>query len=306
MSEIIYTPVKQKDGYITKLTHFVCSKRPKASILILHGMAEHQNRYHSFAEYLVSAGFDVYSYDHRGHGIDKKLSDLGFFSPENGYQLVIEDAIHISDYIEKHNRSSKFFLFGHSMGSIISRNVIQKYDKYNGLILSGTAYPPKLMTIGGLLVSSLVTRFKGPKHVSPFLSNLMFGNKKYTSLSSRTAYDWLSRSNPVVGAYMHDPYCGFTCTASFYHDLLKLIQLAGKRKLIKLTKKDLPVYIISGDKDPVGGYGKEVQKLQSVLKKYEFTNITFKLYPDCRHELLNEINHEEVYSDIHQWIAKRL
>jgi alpha-beta hydrolase superfamily lysophospholipase len=306
MSEITYLSIKQKDGYITKLTHFACAKRPKASILILHGMAEHQKRYQSFADYLVNLGYDVYSYDHRGHGTDKKLSELGFFSPLDGYKLVVEDAISVSEYIEQNNRCSKLFLLGHSMGSFISRNVIQSYDKYNGVILSGTAHPPKLLTTSGLFISLLIKKFKGPKHISPYLNNLLFGSKKYTSLSTRTAFDWLSRSNPVVGAYIHDPYCGFTCTASFYHDLLKLIQGATKKKQLRLTKREIPLFIISGDKDPVGGYGKEIHKFTSVLKKSGFTNISSKLYPECRHEVLNEHNNEEVYSDIHQWIAKRL
>ncbi len=306
MSDISCTTIKQKDGYIIKLTHYVCPKRPKASILILHGMAEHQKRYQAFAEYLVNSGYDVYTYDHRGHGTDKKLSELGFFSLEKGDQLVVEDVISISEYIEANNRASKFFLFGHSMGSIIARNVIQTYEKYNGVILCGTPFPSKLLTNSGLFLASIVKYFKGPKHISPFLSNLMFGGKKYTSLSTRTAFDWLSRSNPIVGAYMHDPYCGFTCTASFYHDLLKLTQHSIKKNMIKLTKPELPLYIISGEKDPVGGYGKDVQKYLSLLKKVGFSNVSSKLYPECRHELLNELNSEEVYSDIQQWISKRI
>ncbi|HWT75252.1 MAG TPA: alpha/beta fold hydrolase [Mobilitalea sp.] len=306
MSEVTYISIKQKDGYITKLTYYVSPNKPKASILILHGMAEHQKRYQSYANYLVNCGYDVYSYDHRGHGNDTKLSDLGFFSPENGYQLIIADVISVCAYIEQNNRSSKFFLLGHSMGSILARNVIQTYDRFNGVILSGTPHPPKFMTSFGLFIASFIKKFKGPKHISPFLSNLMCGNKKYTSLSTRTAYDWLSRSNSIVGAYIHDPYCGFTCTASFYHDFLKLIQNATKKKQIRLTRKDLPIYIISGEKDPVGNYGKDVNKFLSLLKKCEFSNVSLKLYPECRHELLNELNNEEVYTDIQQWISKRI
>lgn len=306
MSDSTYITLKQNDGYIIKITHYDCPEPPKASILILHGMAEHQKRYQAFAQFLVKSGYDVYSYDHRGHGTDKKLSDLGFFSAEKGYQLVVDDAIAVSEYIEKNNRSNKFFLFGHSMGSIIARNVIQLYDKYNGVVICGTPYPPRLLTNMGLLLASMIKRFKGAKHLSPFLSNLMFGGKKYTSLSTRTAFDWLSRSNPVVGAYMHDPYCGFTCTASFYHDLLKLTQHAAKKNLIKLTRTELPLYVIAGEKDPVGSYGKDTQKYLSLLKKMGFSNLTSKLYPECRHELLNELNNEEVYNDIRQWISKRL
>lgn len=306
MNDVSYITLKQKDGYRIKVTQYSCPKRPKASILILHGMAEHQKRYQIFAEYLVNNGYDVFTYDHRGHGTERKLSELGFFAPEKGYQLVVEDVIAVSEYIEQNNRCNKFFLFGHSMGSLIARNVIQQYDKYNGVILCGTAFPAKFLLTSGLFLSALIAKLKGAKHISPFLNNLMFGNKKYTALSSRTAFDWLSRSNPVVGAYIHDPYCGFTCTASFYHDLLKLTQAATKRNHIRLSKTELPIYIISGEKDPVGGYGKEIQKFLNTLKKAGFSNVSSKLYPECRHELLNETNNEEIYSDIQQWIAKRI
>ncbi len=306
MSEVTYTSIKQKDGYITKLTHYVCPNKPKASLLILHGMAEHQKRYQAFAEYLVHHNYDVFCYDHRGHGTDKKLSELGFFGSENGYQLVIEDAITVSKYIEQNNRCNKFFLFGHSMGSIISRNVIQTYDTYNGVILSGTTFPPKLLILIGLFISSVIVKFKGPKHVSPYMSNLMLGSKKYTSLTTRTAFDWLTRDNTIVGAYMHDPYCGYTCTSSFYHDLLTIIRLSASIKQIQLTKKELPLYIISGEKDPVGGYGKEINKYLNILKKCGFSNISSKLYPECRHEILNEINREDIFSDIELWLSKRV
>jgi alpha-beta hydrolase superfamily lysophospholipase len=304
MSNTKYITIKQNDGYLTKLTYFCCTKKPQASVLILHGMAEHQARYTSYAQYLVDIGFDVFIYNHRGHGTDKKLNELGFFSYHKGYQLVVDDAITVSQYIEKNNRSKRFILFGHSMGSLIARNVIQAYDKYNGVILCGTAYPTKLLLSSGLFITSLVKKIKGPKYVSPFLKNLLFGGSKYTNLANRTAFDWLTRSNPVVGAYIHDPYCGFICTSSFYHDLLKITANAASKKLIHMTKSDLPIFIISGEKDPVGSFGKDVKRLISKYKKLGFTNIAYKLYPDCRHELLNELNKEEVYSDITHWISK--
>ena len=306
MNEISYVTIKQNDGYITKLTYLSCKKRPKASILIMHGMAEHQKRYYTFAQYLADSGYDVFLYDHRGHGTDKKLNELGFFSYDKGYQLVVEDAITVSEYIEQNNKSSKFFLFGHSMGSLIARNVIQSYDKYNGVILCGTVYPPKFIIHSGLFMTALVKKIKGPKYVSPYLNRLLFGSKKYTILANRTAFDWLTRSHPVVGAYMHDPFCGFICTASFYHDLLKLTANAANKKLVRTTKLNLPIFIISGEKDPVGGYGKDIKRLLSLYKKIGFTNITHKLYPDCRHELLNELNKEEVYTDIEHWISKKV
>jgi alpha-beta hydrolase superfamily lysophospholipase len=306
MGEVIYDSIKQKDGYFTVLSHYLCTNNPKASILILHGMAEHQRRYHHFIEYLISQDYEVYIYNHRGHGTDKKLSDLGVISPENGAQIIVEDAIAVSKFVEQHKRSDKFVLFAHSMGSLIARNVIQTYDKYNAVILSGTTNPSSFITRSGLCIATVIKKFKGPKHISPYMNQLLFGGKKYTSLSSRTTYDWLSRSNPVVGAYMHDPYCGFICSASMYQDLIKITLNATKKKYIRLTRKDLPLFIISGEKDAVSNYGKEIIKFQNILKKNNFSRVETKLYPDCRHELLNELNKEEVYSDIIQWLKKNL
>lgn len=296
--------IDQSDGYSTKLTQYISDYEPRASLLILHGMAEHVERYQEFAEYLAHNGIDVYTYNHRGHGTDQKIKDLGFFAHKNGHQLVIDDAINVSKYVKKHNRSNKFFLLGHSMGSLIARNVIQTYNDYDGVILSGTSYPPLLVTRAGLFIGKLHCKIKGPKSISPFMNALMFGNKKYTALASRTAFDWLSRSHPVVGAYINDPYCGFMCTASFYRDLLKLVLNSSMKSLIKKTDRDLPLFIISGDHDPVGGYGTEINKFISTLNKLQFTNIDYKLYPECRHELLNELNKEEVYDDILNWINK--
>lgn len=301
--EINYISIRQNDGYITRLTHYACPQKPKASILILHGAAEHQKRYQDFAEFLVSQSYDVYCYDHRGHGTDKKLSELGYFGPA-GYKTVVGDAINICEYIRSNNRSNKFYLFGHSMGSLIARNVLNSYDKFNGVILCGTANPPWIMLKFGLFLSSAIRKFKGERHYSPLMKKLLFEGKKYTSLSSRTAFDWLSRNNTVVGLYIHDPFCGFTCTASYYYDLLKITSLASNKKMIRAVKKSMPLFIISGDRDPVGGFGKDITRLIERLKKYGFTNISSKIYPDCRHELLNEINNQEVYSDIVQWLEK--
>lgn len=301
-----YISIEQKDGYITKLTYLSCPKRPKASILILHGMAEHQQRYYSFAKYLLNIGYDVFLYDHRGHGKDKKINQLGYFSSNKGYQLVIDDAILVSQYIEKNNRSNRFFLFAHSMGSLIARNVIQTYQSYNGVILCGTAYPPTLVVKSGLILASLVKKIKGPKYKSSFLNKVMFRGKNYTKSYERTVFDWLTRSNSVVGAYINDPYCGFICTASFYHDLLKLTDNASNTKLINMTKRNLPIFVISGENDPVGTFGKDIKRLLLTYKKLGFTNVSYKIYPECRHELLNELNKGEVYSDINHWISKQI
>lgn len=304
MGEVNYIRIKQKDNYVTILSHYICDK-PVASVLILHGMAEHQGRYTAFAKYLVSMGYDVFIYNHRGHGTDKKIKELGYIAPNKGYKLLVEDAINISNYINQHNRSDKLFLIGHSMGSLISRNIIQRYNKYNGVILIGTSNPLNFVTKIGLILSFVIKKYRGPKYLSPFLNRLIFGGKNYTSLANRTQFDWLTRRHGVVGAYINDPYCGFICSISFYSDLLMLVSNASKKSLNKQIQKSMPIFIISGEKDPVGGYGIDIKRLYNSYKQLGLTNVSLKLYPDCRHELLNELNYDEVYSDINSWILEQ-
>jgi alpha-beta hydrolase superfamily lysophospholipase len=297
--------IVQNDGYKTVLFHLYSTEEPKASVVILHGMVEHHKRYFDFAKFLNTNGIDVYLYDHRGHGTDKVHKELGFFDETKGYKKVVNDAIEVMKYVKKNNRCKKLFLLGHSMGSLIARNVIQQYDEMDGVILSGTTHPQKSKTTFGLFFSSLIQRIYGPKHRSPLFNNIMFGGSAYTKLISRTSFDWLSRNNPSVGAYIHDPFCGFICTISFYHDLLKIVSIASTPSLMKKTRNSLPLFIISGDHDPVGASGKEITHLVSVYKKWGYNRVTSKLYPDCRHELLQELNAEEIMKDILSWMMKQ-
>lgn len=294
----------QKDGYKTSLYYFYSEMKPSFSILILHGMAEHHKRYYDFAKFLNANGIDVYLYDQRGHGTDKQMEELGFFSNSNGYKRVVEDALKVIQYVHKNNRCKKLILMGHSMGSLITRNVIQQYDNLDGVILCGTTYPSRLLIKLGLGLASINRSIFTPTHRSKFLNNLLFGGRAYTRLTSLTTFDWLTRNNLVVDAYIQDPYCSFVCTSSFYHDLFKLAANASKASLMKKTRKALPILVISGNQDPVGGYGKEVNRMLSLYQKWGYNKIEGKLYPECRHELLQELNAEEIMKDILSWIQK--
>lgn len=311
--------INQKDGYNITLNHYYSEKTPKACMLILHGMAEHKNRYLPFIKFLNDSGIDAYIYNHRGHGTDMNKEDLGFFNISKGYLNVIEDAVEVIHFIENNKRCNKFILMGHSMGSLIARNVVQRYDKIDGVILCGTTHPSKMITIPGLLLASEIKLIYGPKHRSPFINNLIFGGKVYkvsqTNLSNKAVsdksvsvksqtFDWLTRNKDVVTKYIEDPYCGFICTISFYQDLLNLTLHASDAKLINKTRKNLPTFIISGSKDPVSNNGKEIKQLLNTYDNLNFNAISSKLYSNCRHELLQELNAEEVMNDIISWIFK--
>lgn len=293
----------QEDKYQTILYPMFTSLEPLGSVLILHGMAEHHERYTEFAEFLNDQGYDVFLYDHRGHGMDKKFEDLGHFADTDGYKLVISDAVSALKYISGVNRGSKLFLFGHSMGSIIARCVIQQFDAIDGCILCGTNYMKPFASGMGLLLAGLVKKFKGPRAKSPFLNNLTVGYKDFAKISNRTAFDWLTRDNNIVGAYINDPYCGYVCSCAFYCDLIKLTKLAATQKLIRQTRSDLPILIISGSDDPVGSYGSGISKYFALLQHMGFVGSDCTIYEECRHELLNELNSEAIMQDIAGWIA---
>lgn len=296
--------IKQQDKYQTVVHPYYTDKEPLGSVVVLHGMAEHHERYIPFAKFLNENGYDVFLYDHRGHGCDKKFEDLGHFADNNGYKLVVSDAITVLRYAKSVNRGKKFILFSHSMGSLIARNVIQYYDAMDGVVICGTAYMAPIVSAMGGLLAGAVKLFKGAHYYSPFLNNVTVGYKDFAKISSRTAFDWLTRENNAVGAYMHDPYCGFVCTAAFYKDMIKLTNLAAQPKRIKKTRRDINILMISGSHDPVGNYGQGVMKLFALYQRYGFLNSDCTIYEEARHELLNEINKDTVMSDILEWIEK--
>ena len=302
MSQSNYNIITQVDGSKTKLYYFYCGDAPKGSVLIFHGMTEHHKRYIPFAKFLNDHGVDVYLYDHRGHGSDTIIKNLGYIHNRNGHNLLVDDALSVTKYVNLNKRSEKLVLMGHSMGSLVLRNLIQEFDKVSGVIICGTTFPNKIETISGLILSSIIQFRYGGKHLSPFFNNILFGRKTYTSLVKQTDFDWLSRNTTEVDAYINDPYCGFVCSISFYRGLLQLAYNASDKARMKRTRKNLPMFIISGSKDPVGNYGKEVKKLILFYKKAGYNNISYKLYKDCRHELLLELNAKEVMEDISNWL----
>lgn len=296
----------QADKYQTTVYFYQTGEDTvKGNVVILHGMAEHHERYARFIEFLCDNGFDVYTYDHRGHGKDRKFEELGHFADKGGYKLVTGDAIALLKYVKASGRGPRTILFGHSMGSLIARNVIEQYDEMDAAIICGTAHMGGFISTMGLFMADIIKFFKGAHHYSPFLSNLTTGYKDFAKISDRTAFDWLTRDNNIVGAYINDPYCGYLCTAAFYRDLIKLTQLASRPSLIRKVRHDLPILVISGSHDPVGGYGTGVSKYFSLLQKYGFDKSDCTIYEECRHELLNELNSEKIMNDILGWIDKQ-
>ncbi|MDP4086071.1 MAG: lysophospholipase [Bacillota bacterium] len=279
---------------------------PRAVIQIAHGMAEHIERYDSFANELASQHFVVYGNDHRGHGVTAQLNNCsGYFADEQGFEKVVQDMHTLTTIIEKEYPGVPVILFGHSMGSFLSRRYIQLYgDKIIGVILCGTGGDPGIMGKIGRLIASREVKKKGARTKSPMLNNLTFGSYNKAFKPNRTDFDWLSRVDKEVDKYIEDPMCGDIFTAGFFNDLFEGLETINKIQNLKLIRSNLPILLISGSKDPVGSNSKGVLKTYKAYQQAGIKDITCKIYEGARHELLNETNKEEVYTEILSWVEQ--
>lgn len=279
---------------------------PIAVVQIIHGLAEHAERYNHFAGYLNRQGFLVVAHDHRGHGkTDPDL--LGYIDAPDGFALMAENIGDVRMDITKRWPKLPLFMFGHSMGSFLLQRYLQLNDESPaGIVYSGSNGKPPAHLQTGVMLSSLISRFKGREHPSSTLYNMTFGGYNKNFKPARTEADWLSRDPAMVDLYIDDPYSGFVSSASFFHDLfLGLKQLHNHHPFIG-NHANVPILIISGDSDPVSRMGKGIKNLESIIRQSGSSDLTMKNYPDGRHEMLNEVNREEVYRDITEWMNNRL
>ena len=276
-------------------------------VQIAHGIAEHIERYDDFAAFLAENGFLVVGNDHLGHGKSiNDESDLGFFAENGGWQLVVGDMRKLFEATHAEFPDVPYFLFGHSMGSFLSRTYIIKYPKgLDGVILCGTGQQTPPIVASGKLLARLVRR-DGARKKSDLINSVAFGSYNNRIKPRRTDFDWLSRDSAVVDRYIADPLCGFIPSVDLFLNMLEGIEFIGAPKNISRMEQSLPVFLISGEEDPVGEYGKGVMRVYKAFLDAGMTDVTMKLYPDCRHELLNELNRDEVMADILGWLKTRL
>ncbi len=276
------------------------------TFLLIHSVSEHCNRYREFSLYLNQQGYDVYLYNLRGHGSDKKLEELGILPERNGYKKLIFDAVDILSYLSENNRGSKLILFGQGFGSLIARGATQVCDLADALILSGTVFPSAFAAFRASLRASIVGLLRGKNHISPYLSRTLNETRRFRKLAERTRFDWMTKNQEAVGAYISDPYCGFPCSTGFYSNMFRLNNLVSQPLMLRETRKDLPILFIAGDQDPVSHAGNDVIRLFSLYQKLHYTNVDCILYPTCRHELLNEPNRLEIMDDIIAFLTEAL
>lgn len=263
---------------------------PRALVLLIHGMTEHPLRYDAFATTLSEAGFAVYAPAHRGHGeTGRAVNLMGYFAEGNGWQVVLDDLDALRHRMEADHPGLPVLLFGHSMGSFLSRCYIQtKGGGLAGVVLSGTAGPATgLHRLLSLLARSACA-IKGTNYVSPMLNKLTSSQQMKGIKNPRTGFDWLTRVEAEVDKYIADPDCGFPCTNGFFRDLTHGWLQFSSREANQGVPKNLPILLVSGEADPVGDHGRGVRKTEALYRELGIRNLRCVLIPGARHELLNE------------------
>ena len=277
--------------------------RPRAVVQINHGLAEHAARYARFADFLGERGFHVYAHDHRGHG-ETRAPDapLGRFADKDGPAKVIADVDAIHDLIASEQPNLPVILFGHSMGASVALNFLLRHSArvhaaaiWNGNFSAGL--------LGQVALGILAwERFRlGSDVPSRILPRLTFQAWGKAVPNHRTLFDWLSRDEAEVAKYIADPLCGWDASVSMWRDVVGMALNGGKDAGFGGMRRNLPVSIVGGEKDPASDYGKAVDHLAKRMRAMGFSNLVSKVYADTRHESLNEVNRDVIMADFAAW-----
>lgn len=282
----------------------------KGWVHIMHGMGEHGGRYSHLAQELNDAGFNVSADDHRGHGLTGKATDsLGHPAHHNGWDKMVSDQAEIITHLQQQWRQPLFIL-GHSMGSFLATRVVQRYankfsSQLQGLVLSASNYSAPWFYRIACVAASFERWRQGPLAQSRFLDQLSFGRFNNHFKPIRTSKDWISSDPKVVDAYIADPLAGHGISNQFWVDLLNgLAELSEPESMAQINNA-LPIYLFSGDKDPVGKQGLGVIALQKTLQRAGSKQVECCLYTNGRHEMLNELNKHQVIKDLLAWLSQR-
>ena len=288
-------------------------EKPLAWVHIMHGMSEHSARYLDLAKFLNNQGITVTADDHRGHGVTgSKANSLYHLADNDGWNKLLDDQWQLIGHIAQ-TQSVPLILLGHSMGSYMALEFCQQYGKefnrrfpipLSGLALSGCGYNPPIMAKIARSLAFIERLRLGAKKTSPILEQLCFGQFNRQFKPVRTAKDWICSDPRVVDAYIQDPYCGGAISTQSWFDFVaglgELFTISSLQKL----DKNLPIYLFSGDLDPVGKRGKGVTKLQQILLQLGVLEVQMRLYHGRRHEMLNEVNRDQVFNDLLIWLQQ--
>ena len=275
---------------------------------IIHGMAEHIERYEAFAQFMTDNGFVVTGECHLGHGKSVQEGGIkGYFCVHDPATVVVRDSHRLKKMTQELYPGVPYYILGHSMGSFILRNYICKYGSgIDGAIIMGSGLLP-----GGLLkiskaMAAVQKLFLGGKHVAKFMDKVAFGSYNAQIQNPRTSVDWLTKDEAIVDAYIADPDCGFTFTVNGFQTLFEFIARMNKKEYLEAIPKTLPLFLVAGEADPVGDYGKGVEASCKIYQELGIQDVSMKLYPTDRHEILNETDKSQVMQDILEWLQNRV
>lgn len=292
------------DNLPIEVTIFTPDKDIKGIFQISHGMSEHKERYYDFMEYLAKSGYVTVINDHRGHGKSiREKNDLGYFYDTTS-NFIVEDLYQVTEFIKKEYKDKKIILFGHSMGSMVVRKYIKKYDdKIDKLIVCGSPSKNSLVSLA-LLLTKVISSIKGDKHRSKLINKLAFGNFNKNIENVNLDNAWVCANEDHLNKYANDELCGFMFTCNGFENLFRLMKSIYSKRGWSLNNKDLPILFLAGSDDPVIISKDKWMQSQEFLKKLGYKNITNKLYDNMRHEILNEKDNIKVYKDILKFIGE--
>lgn len=278
----------------------------RAVVQIVHGIAEYAQRYDEFAQYLNDRGILVVAQDHMGHGQSISHGGTkGFF--DGGWRAAVRDILTLTKSTMAEFSGVPYVLFGHSMGSFLVRTILIKCQDLgiDAAVLCGTGWQPQAMVEAGAMTAKAVAAKVGERVPSEKLQNVVFGGYNKRVEHQRTEYDWLSRDCRVVDEYVADPMCNFVVSSGLLRDMLGAIAFIQRKANLREMKRDLPVLFVAGGADPVGNYGAGVKRAASCFRDAGMQDVRMRLFPLCRHEILNEINREEIFDYVYDWIVEK-
>ena len=284
---------------------------PRGLVHVVHGMAEYGARYARLAAALNAAGYTVWAHDHCGHGDNMRVDGgpplPGHFGDHGGWQRLLDDTVLVSQALQASSPRTPLLLFAHSMGSFVGQALMGLCgDRYRGVVLCGSNRPPGPLERASVGVARLERQMRGPRTPSRWFQRLVFGTYNRPFAPNRTDVDWLSRDQAEVNAYAADPRCGFPLTTQAWLDFLEGKGTLGDAQHLRRIPSALPVRLIAGDKDPVGEQGAGVRRLFDTYRDAGLAHVSLRLYPNARHELVNETNRDEVTADLIAWLASTL
>ncbi len=301
MKKEFYYP--SRDG-LTQIhaIEWIPSGKVTGILQICHGMAEHVDRYHEFAEFLTDHGFYVVGHDHLGHGKSVTAPEkYGFFHETDGNAYVIADMQQLRMRTEKRYPGVPYFMLGHSMGSFLVRQYLGLYSGgLAGAVIMGTGRQPDVVLRAGKLFCKLVAMLKGWDFRCKIVHGFAVG-----AYEKKLGAGWISKNEDNVKRYGEDPMCGFMFTVNGYYHMFSGMEKMNAQEREGKASKNLPLFFVAGKEDPVGNYGKDVEKVFQMYQECGYKDVAIKLYENDRHEILNEDDKKVVFADILTWLELR-